>query len=67
MLYRLLVIAIRCQPVPVHKLLYNSNHDETHNVNARKRSGEINLWLELAFILQTTTEEKNFTYFSETT
>lgn len=38
-----------------------------HNVNTREKPGEINLLLELAFILQTHTEKNNFIYFCEIT
>lgn len=38
-----MLIVIECQTVPEHKLLCNANHDETHNVNTREKSGQINL------------------------
>lgn len=56
MIHRLLLIAIQCQPLSAHKMLYNSNLGETHYVNSRKESGEINPLLELAFKLQTNAE-----------
>lgn len=62
-----MLIFIECQTFPEHKLLCNSNHDETHNVNTREKSGQINLLSELALILQTCTKKNNYTYFSETT